>query len=47
MRFITRAAIIAALGLTLGGCDKCGHWFWEAADPAPLSCRGGTGPSGL
>lgn len=47
MRILTRAAIVAALGLALAGCDKCGHWFWESADTAPLSCKGGSGPSGL
>lgn len=45
MRALFRLAAIAALGLSLGGCDKCGHWFWESADQAPLTCRTGTGPS--
>ena len=47
MRAITRLVAVAALGLALAGCDKCGHWFWEAAEEAPLSCRSGTTPGAL
>lgn len=47
MRGIVRLATVVALGLAVAGCDKCGHWFWESAGPAPQVCKGGTGPSGL
>ncbi|HEY8267314.1 MAG TPA: hypothetical protein VIG34_01460 [Xanthobacteraceae bacterium] len=31
---------ILALGLGLGGCDKCGDWF--GGNPGPQSCKDDT-----
>jgi hypothetical protein len=29
-------ALLAGLAANLGGCSKCGRWFWE--QPQPESC---------
>jgi hypothetical protein len=31
-------ACLALLGLSLGGCTKCGDWIWEQG---PRSCHSG------
>jgi len=37
-RLIILAGILA-VGLTLGGCSKCGFW-WDDWQSAPKSCKG-------
>lgn len=42
MRMILQLAVVAALGLAVSGCDKCGDYFWQktgskvcSAEPKP------------
>ena len=34
-----RIALLAMLGALLAGCDKCGGWYWGAANGETQSCR--------
>jgi hypothetical protein len=34
-----RIALLAVLGALLGGCDKCGGWYWSAAQGETQACR--------
>jgi len=36
---LTIVASLLALGLTLGGCSKCGFW-WDEWQSSPRSCKG-------
>jgi hypothetical protein len=36
---LTVLASLLALGLTLGGCSKCGFW-WDEGQSQPQSCKG-------
>lgn len=47
MRRVGLFALLLILSSALAGCDKCGDWPWESRSAAPLTCKGGTGPSGL
>jgi hypothetical protein len=42
-RRLSAVLTILALGLLLGGCDKCGDWFWQQRAlglSAPDACKG-------
>jgi hypothetical protein len=34
-----RIALLAVLGALLVGCDKCGGWYWSAAQGETQACR--------
>ena len=34
-----RIALLAMLGALLAGCDKCGGWYWGAAQGETQACR--------
>ena len=36
MRVVIRLAAVAALALTVSGCDKCGNWFGQGK---PGACQ--------
>jgi hypothetical protein len=38
MRRLATLASIVAIGLTLGGCSKCGFW-WDEWRSSPQSCK--------
>jgi hypothetical protein len=41
VRVLKRLTVLAALltlGLTLGGCSKCGFW-WDDGKSSPRSCK--------
>ncbi|BAF90143.1 MULTISPECIES: hypothetical protein [Azorhizobium] len=40
MRVMMRLAVIAALGLSVSGCDKCGDYFWQKTGPAKTCSAG-------
>ena len=45
MRVTTRILAVLALAALLGGCDKCGNWFFGLAAPLGLdACRPTTPP---
>ncbi len=43
LRRLTILSGVIALGLTLGGCTKCG-WFWDDLRSQPQSCRSDAAP---
>jgi hypothetical protein len=42
-RRLPAIAMLLALGLMLGACDKCGDWFWSRPS-GPASCKGSLPP---
>jgi hypothetical protein len=34
-----RIALMVVLGALLAGCDKCGGWYWGAAQGETQACR--------
>jgi hypothetical protein len=45
VRVATRILAVLALAALLGGCDKCGNWFFGLAAPMGLdACRPTTPP---
>ncbi|GGF46842.1 hypothetical protein GCM10007301_02860 [Azorhizobium oxalatiphilum] len=40
MRMMMRLSLVAALGLMVSGCDRCGDFFWQKTD-TPKTCSAG------